>query len=428
MATAKQWLLAGPTFGRSLRGGKKDRGPTEGDIARQRDRDQLLLNQFLAQLVPGSAEFQELQSRGQEWLSQIGSGPDFTAMIRDLGTQLASQQSQRIAAGGPATPFEARTNAQSQALRAAAAPQPFEEDIFRALEGTAPTTAFGRTLQESLQTTPEEIAVLAGLRGDSSTAPTADVISQIVARARTPDQFFESTLAPELDLARQAVESQFARRGITPTSGLAIEGLGRAGAELAVRSAQAKERSRQEALQNFLDALMRGQSATERRFGTSRETFNVGEQLRQRQLGTEQTLLDLQLGRENRLTPILAEQTFQRGTQQQDRFANLSDQATALEQQERAAKAQQAQQIARLLGTGVGFAVGGPTGASVGNQLVGAALPSGSPTSVASLIGQQQQTSQPIEGLSRAYRGEGPEAQYVQDLFERFPQRRRGVL
>ena len=303
--------------------GSEQEGPREGDIARQRERDQTLLNQYLAQLQPGSAEYTQLLSEGQGWLGRIGEGPDFSGMIRDLGTKLVQQQGARIAEGGAATPLEARTNLAFSGLREKAAFTPEEEAIFSALRG---------------------------LPTEGQQAPTGQIYSDLVARARDPNQFYQSTLQPALNLAEESNRQAFARRGLL-RSGLEQEGATRAGNELAINEASQQEAFRQQQLSNFFDYA-----------------FNPAEQLRSREIGVEDALLQMQLGRESKLTDILARNTFSRDTD----AANLAQRETQHEQlqdeQEAAASAAQRQKIAQLLGTVAGTVIGGPVGGAIGGQ------------------------------------------------------------
>ena len=259
----------------SLFGGGEKEARRQEDIARQTSEIQAMGNQFLSQLVPGSEEYNRYASFLQQMVSRASEGAfavaelggsvlDQQEAVRQFGEQIVRQQGERIAGGGPATPLEARTDLAFGGLREAAALTPEEQAIFNALRGTEQPGGEGAAL--------------------------TDVFGQLVQRARTPEQFFESTFAPELQLLQEQVKSRAASRGILG-SGLELENLGRAGVELAIRQAQQKEAFRQNQLQNL--------------FGL----FDVGQGLRGRQIGLEEALLNLQQGRESRLTDLLGRES-----------------------------------------------------------------------------------------------------------------------
>ena len=89
-------------------GGEKAARRAE-DVARQTEDSENILNQFLSQLIPGSQEFNQLQSEGINLVRQTADAGDQQEMIRQLGSGLVSQQQARIASGDYATAFEART-------------------------------------------------------------------------------------------------------------------------------------------------------------------------------------------------------------------------------------------------------------------------------------------------------------------------------
>lgn len=66
---------------------------------------------------------------------------------------------------------------------------------------------------------------------------------------QNPDANFESTLAPDLKQAQDTINTYYQQRGLL-NSGLAIEGMGRAGVDLAIQDAQARMANRQQTLQN----------------------------------------------------------------------------------------------------------------------------------------------------------------------------------
>lgn len=70
---------------------------------------------------------------------------------------------------------------------------------------------------------------------------------QTLAEARAPEAFYESTLRPELQLAEDYINRGAAQRGLI-RSGIPIEQMGRAGVELAIKSANARMDARRQAL------------------------------------------------------------------------------------------------------------------------------------------------------------------------------------
>ena len=330
-------------------GGEKEARRQE-DVARQTETSQSILNQFLSQLVPGSAEFNQLQTEGLALMRSTGDTGDQADQIRQLGSQLVSAQQARAASGEPITALEARTQQAFQGLRGAAGFTSEEQAVFNALRG----------LQTAQGVTPTGVE---------------DIFRQLVSRAQSPEQFFQSTLQPQLNLAEQSNRAAFASRGLL-RSGLEQEGATRSGQELAIREAEAQEAFRQQQLRNF------------------QNLFNVGQQLRGREIGVEEAFTNLQLGRESNLTQLLAAQTGRRGDdlvnllqRQTGRAEDLFDTAA---QQEAARNAA----IGGALGKVGGFILGGAPGAITGEALFG-----GGGGSASSLLASQQ--AAPAAGGSR---------------------------
>ena len=314
-------------------GGEKEARRQE-DVARQAESVLNIGNQFLSQLVPGSQEYNELQAEIQRLWQTSESPLDEQSIVRELGQRLVSQQQARAAAGEPITALEARTQKAFEGLRGAAGFTSEEQAVFNALRG------------------------LQGTGEPGQAAGVEDIFSQLVARSRDPNQFFQSTLRPQLDLAEQANRAAFASRGLL-RSGLEQEGATRSGQELAIREAEAQEAFRQQQLGNF------------------QNLFNVGQQLRGREIGVEEAFTNLQLGRESNLTQLLAAQTGRRGDdlvsllqRQTGRAEDLFDTAA---QQEAARKASLGKSLGTALGAGAGFLVGGPPGAVIGASIGGGA-------------------------------------------------------
>ena len=172
------------------------------------------------------------------------------------------------------------------------------------------------------------------------------------------------------------MKARAAQRGILG-SGLEIEDLGRSGVELAIREAAAREDFRQRQLGNF------------------QNLYNAGQGLRNREIGLEEALVNIQLRRESTLTNNLRSQTGDATSAFLNLFERQSGQATANRLDAEDAAAARRNAIGNLLGTGASFALAGPTG--------GASL--AAPT-VQSLFGQQQVAgtqagSSPSANLSR---------------------------
>ena len=339
-------------------GGREKEARQNEQAARSQSELQAIANQFLAQLIPGSAEYNEFISRVGPLITAWNTPEDEPSIIRQLGSELVSKQQGRIGAGEPATGLEARTDLAFKGLRDIAAFTPEEQSIFNALRGIEQPGGEGAAL--------------------------TDVFGQLVQRARTPEQFFESTFAPELQLLQEQVKSRAASRGILG-SGLELENLGRAGVDLAIKQAQQKETFRQNQLQNL--------------FGL----FDVGQGLRGRQIGVEAGLLNLQQGRESKLGELLGRESSLRTSDIRDllggnleRTQQLLDLASA---QDAKRSQQTGQAIGTALGAGAGFLVGGPPGAAVGAGIggrIGGGFGGGG--DVTSLLGASRQPSN-VTGL-----------------------------
>lgn len=243
-------------------GGEKEARRQE-DIARQKEEVQQIVNSFLAQLVPGSDEYNQLASEGNRLVLTSSSPLDEQSLARELGQRLVGQQQARIAGGGPATALEARTQKAFEGIRGAAAFSPEEQAVFQALRGL-------------------------GLSGEQEAS--GKIFQDLVARAQDPNQFYKSFLDEKLAMAESAVKARAAQRGILG-SGLELEDLGLAGGELAIQANAEQERFRQNQLNNFMNL------------------FNVGQQLRGREIGVEEAFTNMMLGRESNLTGLLAAQT-----------------------------------------------------------------------------------------------------------------------
>lgn len=71
--------------------------------------------------------------------------------------------------------------------------------------------------------------------------------NQTLAETKDPYAFYESTLEPSLQISEDYINRQAQKRGLL-RSGIPIEEMGRAGVELAVKEAEARQRARADAL------------------------------------------------------------------------------------------------------------------------------------------------------------------------------------
>lgn len=247
-------------------GGESKASRRAVDVANQDQEAQAILESFLSLLVPGSEEYTQLLAEGLSLARTAGDTPgDQQDQIRVLGQSLVNQQTSRLAQGGAVTPLEARTDQAFGTYRDVAEFTPEEQAIFDALRGLTPETG----------------------------TPSFDIFSETVDRARSPEDYFESTLAPQLTLAEDAVKRRAAQRG-TLGSGIELEQLGRAGVDLAIKEAEAREAFRRSQVEDY------------------ERLYNAGQGLREREIGVEKDRTNMQFAREGSLTSLL-EGSSQRG-------------------------------------------------------------------------------------------------------------------
>ena len=101
-------------------------------------------------------------------------------------------------------------------------------------------------LEERARTPGEELIRGAGEISEAT-------LDAILAGAKAPGAAFESTLDEQLELVRQFVNKEAVKRGVfegLPEGGIRFEQLGRAGIELAIKSAQERQIQRQQDLSN----------------------------------------------------------------------------------------------------------------------------------------------------------------------------------
>ena len=123
----------------------------------------------------------------------------------------------------------------------------------------------------------KEIEERGGLTGEELFRREGEIPSELQERvlegARVPGGTFEDTLKQQLELSRLEVNKEAARRGVfggLPEGGIRFEQLGRAGVDLAIKSARERETARQQDLINAsalatqfleLSAKARGETA-----------------------------------------------------------------------------------------------------------------------------------------------------------------------
>ena len=314
------------------------------DIRNKREEFRSNANALLSQLIPGSPEYLEMSAR----IQQLVAISEDHARLRDAflsgdGPEFVRQQQARIAGGGAATPLEARTQAAFEGLRKEAQPSPFESDVLNALTGQATTT------------------------------PSGDIFRQAVTRAASPT-IDDSVFTNALKLVEDRVNQEYAGRGLLG-GGLRLEGLGRAGVEASIAEAKRQDDLRQQAFTNF------------------GSIFDEGEMLRNRAIGVEDALVQMQLGRESNLTGLLSQNTNFRLNDIRDLLERQSGQGTAdrldAEEAEAARKAALGKSIGEITGTVLfGKDFGGPLGANLGNALGGGG--SGGGGNAAALLASQR--------------------------------------
>lgn len=332
------------------RKGREKEAKRQEDVARQREEFRNQANQLLSQVPPNSQEFQQIQE-----LARLGEGDSAQrGAFFTQAPQLVQQFNARVAAGGPATALEARTNLSVEGLRGAAAFRPEEQDVFRTLRGEAPTSDLGRIFQNLVgragrDGTGLEAELARALRGQPTTTPLGAQAGRMVDIAGQPP---DTAFAEELSLLQDRINREANARGLA-SSGIPVEQLGRAGVELAVRKASERENIRRTREADVLDLLTRTQQGEQTNLANVQSLFGTGQQLRGREIGVEEAVTNLQAGRESRLTDLLKTQTG-KATQnlldllstQTGRAEGLRDLASALREAER----QRTEQLVGQLG------------------------------------------------------------------------------
>lgn len=374
------------------------------DSARQRESAQTRLNAILSQLFPGSEEYQKAFELGSEFVRRTDEPGDQEAELVAAIQPLIQQQQSRVASGGPATPLEARTNLAFEGLRSAAKPVDFEQDVLNILSGTPTTTAIGARLQQGTKPTGIEQELLNALQGLDSTSPIGGIFEQAISRANAPS-IDDSVFRNALKLVEDQVNTEAAGRG-TLGSGLRLEQLGRAGVDASIAEGQRQDRLRQEAYANALGLFDTGRNVESGIRDFSSNIFNVGEGLREREIGVENELVNMQLGRESNLTGIINANSNNRLNDLSGLLQRRTERSQEVSDFERILEENDQRSLRRTLGGAAGSILGlpfGPAGSAAGatfgsNLAGGGQVPNTTrvvqPTSTATNLLDTQRTQQ----------------------------------
>lgn len=109
---------------------------------------------------------------------------------------------------------------------------------------------------------------------------------QILNQARDPYANYESALQPALQQAQDSVNTYFQRRGLL-NSGLNIEGMGRAGVDLAIQEAQGRMNAYQQSLGNVSNYLSNIQNTNQNNLGGLYNLYNAQQGYGQASLGRQ---------------------------------------------------------------------------------------------------------------------------------------------
>ena len=195
------------------------------------------LSRFIKRLFP--CKFDEPSCRDNFFGCRCGKGKSKKRKAAEARAETAAREAEQAAAPTPQEQVrEQNVFELEQVLRPLlerrAIAQP--ESLLRETGGI--TSQLMDLIQSRLGMTGEE---LIGQGGPISQAG-LDLAGRAV---RSPEEFFFADIfKPQLDLVQQAVNQQAARRGIVPTSGLALEQLGRTGLDLAIQNALGRQQAR----------------------------------------------------------------------------------------------------------------------------------------------------------------------------------------
>lgn len=168
---------------------------------------------------------------------------------------------------------------------------------------------------------------------------------QTLQDVNNPYGSYESALHPALMQAQDTINSYYQKRGLL-NSGLAIEGMGRAGVDLAIQEAQGKMQARQQAMSNASGLNQNIFSNQQQNYGNLANLYNS-------QQGYGQNAMSRQY-------QGAAQAAGYQAYPAQAALGNFYGQQGAV-----------GQGVGTALGAGAGFALGGPMGAYLGGTLGG---------------------------------------------------------
>lgn len=112
--------------------------------------------------------------------------------------------------------------------------------------------------------------------------------NQILKQSQDPYANYESSLQPALQQAQDATNQYYQKRGLI-NSGLAIEGMGRAGVDLAIKEAQGRMDAYQNSMGNVSGYLSNIQNTSQNNYGNLANLYNTQQQAGQTSMGRQAT-------------------------------------------------------------------------------------------------------------------------------------------
>lgn len=103
---------------------------------------------------------------------------------------------------------------------------------------------------------------------------------------QNPEQQYMSTLQPQLQQAQDSINQYYQKRGLL-NSGLAIEGMGRAGVDLAIQQAQAMMQNRQQQFSNAFGLEQNAQTLGQNNLGSLANLYSQQQGYGQQSLGRQ---------------------------------------------------------------------------------------------------------------------------------------------
>ena len=370
-------------FGDGEEGANAER---QADLAGQAEEVQQIGNTFLAQLIPGSTEFIEFSAFLSDMVLRSGEGAfavdelggavlDQQQAVQQFGAQIVTTQADRISAG---------------------------ENVF---PGGESLTAQIAELEESFASTAAENAVLAALGEELDEDALIDegslaIFEDVIFRAQQPTEFFSTftdTLDDQLAILQSNIDASAAQRGILQ-GGIPITDLGEAGSILTVASAEAEQ-----------NAFVQSQAAQQIAFENFQDLLQLGDDIANKGITLEASLLALEAGEVSDLTELLFAQTsnatddFLTFLDEESDVANIT--AAQEETSAQAAEDQALTSALELIGITIGGAVAGPPGAAVGGATGAAAGTAvtggpGDTPDLATLLSETQTATSPSGDLS----------------------------